>query len=293
MNAELAHLTEVNIDDVLSAWGLANVRFGRRLLRWLARPPSVRFARDILLFDELTGKNGLTQASSALARKHTGGVQANGLEHIPAEGPLMILSNHPGLADTVSLFACISRPDLKAIALDRPFLRSLPHVSEQLFLLPDDLNARAGLTRTAANHLRKGGCLATFPAGHIEPDPLVQTGAMESLESWSESIAFFARLAPATRIVVAVVGGVFTAEALRNPLTRLRRQPKDRELLAAALQVAWAPYKHNLVSIVFAPALLAAELTRLSNEPAAITRRITDEARRVLEHWPQDWQRVV
>ncbi len=286
-------LTEINIDDMLSAWGLANWRFGRSLLRWACRRPAQGFAQDMLAFDTLTGQSGLHQASRALCQKYIGGLQASGLENLPPEGPLLVLSNHPGLADTICLFSCIQRPDLKIIALDRPFLRALPNTAGRLFMLPEDINARASLTRTAANYLKKGGMALTFPAGHIEPDPLVQMGAIQSLESWSESIGLFARLVPQMRIVVAVVGGVISPEALNNPLTRLRRKPKDQETLAAALQVALPGYHQNVVKVAFAAPLLAADLSAADPSPAGITRQITNAARQLIQNWPTKWQTIL
>lgn len=289
----VAALAEINIDDMLKAWGLHEVRTGRGLLRAVCRPSAAGFARQILAFDQVVGEQDLPGGGRLLCQVFTGGVQAAGLSHIPPAGPLLVLSNHPGLADTVALFAAIARRDLRVIALDRPFLKAIPHTASRLFLLPDDPNLRAGITRSVANYLRKGGAALTFPAGEIEPDPLAQPGAVDSLANWSESIGLFARLIPQMQIVVAMVGGVFNPAALRHPLTRLRRRPQDRELLGAALQVAWKGYQNNIVQVAFSVPLLASDLTAQNSTPAGITSQITHAARRLLESWPTEWQTVV
>ena len=278
---------------MLNAWGLRQARVGRGLLRALARPPSAEFARQMCTFDEAVGEGGLQAGGVLLCRRYTGGVRAAGLEHVPGDGPALILSNHPGLCDTVALFAAIPRHDLRVIALDRPFLRALPNTSKYLHLLPDDIGARAGITRSVARHLRNGGAALTFPAGHIEPDPLALPGAEASLETWSESIGLFARLVPQMWIVVAMVGGVYTPAALRNPLTRLRRRREDRELLAAALQLAWRPYQGNVIDLAFAPPLGAADLLAQDSDPVRITGAIIDRARAVLADWPAEWSQIV
>lgn len=293
MTSAIAELTEINIDDMLNAWGLNNLRLGQRLIRNVVRGPAEAFAHDMLSFDALTGRSGLHQASLALCHKYIGSLQANGLSNVPAEGPLLVLSNHPGLADTIALFGCLKRPDLRIIALDRPFLRALPHTAERLFMLPDDIKARAGVTRTAASYLKKGGMALTFPAGHIEPDPLIQVGAVQSLETWSESIGVFARLVPQMQIIVAIVGGVFTPAALHNPLTRLRRKPQDQELLAAALQIAIPAYHQNVVQVAFSKPLLASDLTSADSSPAGVTRQITNVASHLLRNWPDQWQTLL
>jgi hypothetical protein len=286
-------LLEINIDDFASAWGLAEALLGRRLVRALARAPSAEFARQMCRFDEVVGVEGLGAGGALLCQRYTGGVRAAGLEHVPHEGPVLLLANHPGLCDTAALFATILRPDLRVIALDRPFLRALPQTSRYLYLLPEDLDGRAGITRHVARHLRDGGAALTFPAGEIEPDPRVLPGAVGSLASWSESIGAFARLVPRASIVVALVGGVYDPAVLRHPLTWLRRRRSDRELLAAALQLTWRRYQGHPIDVVFAPPLSAIDLLAQDRDPARITREVTSVARRVLENWPDSWATVV
>jgi hypothetical protein len=286
-------LTEINIEDMLNAWGLGQAHLGRGVWRAIAQPAARDFAREMIRFDAVVGSDGLRRGGETLCRRYTGGVRVAGLEHVPIRGPLLLLANHPGLCDTVALFAVIPRDDLRVIALDRPFLRALPHTARRLYLLPDEVSERVGITRAVARFIRDGGAALTFPAGHIEPDPLVLPGAVKSLGEWSKSIGIFVRLVPDVSIVVAMVGGVYELAALRNPLTRLRRQPKDRELLAAALQLAWRPYQRNVVHVAFAPPLHAADLLSQYADPARIAQAITDAARGLLDDWPTEWQTEV
>jgi hypothetical protein len=286
-------LLEINVDDLLNAWGVGQVRPGRKLLRALARPSSAEFARQMCRFDEVVGQEGLQAAGALLCERYSGGVRSAGLENLPREGSVLVLANHPGLCDTVALFATIARQDVCVIALDRPFLRALPLTSRFLKLLPDDVPGRAGVTRAVARHLRSGGAALTFPAGEIEPDPLSLPGANDSLDSWSESIGSFVRLVPGASIVVAMVGGVYDPRVLRHPLTRLRRRRADRELLAAALQLAWRRYQRHPIDVAFGPPLSAAELLARDRDPGRITRAVTARARQVLENWPTVWETVV
>lgn len=292
--SSLHTLTEVNIDDLLAAWGLQNIRYGRKLLRLAARFPSARLARQVLDFDQDVGTLGLRLASSKLALQYSGGVQAAGRHHIPSTGPLLILSNHPGLTDTLALFTAINRPDLKIIALERPFLEALPNTAQLLYLLPDSSDARAAIARKVARDLKNGQAALTFPAGQIEPDPLTQPGAENSLKKWANSIGLFARLVPELRIIVAIVGGVFNPRVLTHPFTRLRRSLKDRELLAASLQIAWAPYHKNIVRVAFAPPIYADKLLeKYGNDIERITQEITSTAQNLLDHWPDEWETVI
>lgn len=249
-------LTEINIADLLDSVGL--LRFQGTSLRRLFRPMARRFARTAHEFDTRVGDHGLAQGSAWLMDQMTAGLRTQGLEHIPAQGPVFILSNHPGMTDTVALFTSLaSRPDLRVIALDRPFLRALPHVARQLIFLPDEASGRMAVIRAGAKHLKEGGALLTFPAGEIEPDPATfgAQRAVDALQNWSESYALFARLAPETRFVPALVSQVISPEAQRHPLTLLRRTAHHKEKMAAALQVALPRYRDLVARVSFgAPA---------------------------------------
>jgi len=262
--AQLDTLVRINIQDLLEAWGLGKVRRGRQLLDWICAPAARQFAREIIAYDNAVGADGLQSGSAWMVERVVQHIEARGQADIPATGPLLILSNHPGLMDAVSLFATLPRPDLRIIAADRPFLRALPHTDRYLIYVPEQAEGRMGVVREATKHLRQGGAILTFPAGHIEPDPETMPGAVESLQTWAESIAVFARLAPQTRIVPAIVSGVITAAALRHPLARIRRAQKDREWLAATLQIIlqrfFAAYKPACVRVSYGEPLLAADL---------------------------------
>jgi hypothetical protein len=245
-------LTEVNVVDLLDATGL--LRFQGTPLRGLLRPAARRFARNVHEFDTRVGEHGLAKGSAWLMSRMTAGIFTSGLEHIPAQGPVIILSNHPGMTDTVALFSSLaSRPDLRVIALDRPFLRALPNVARQLIFLPHEEAGRMAVIRAAAKHLKEGGSLLTFPAGEIEPDPATfgPQRAVASLKNWSNSYALFARLAPRTQFIPALVSHVISPDAQRHPLTLFRRTAHNKEKLAAALQVALPRYRNLVARVTF------------------------------------------
>lgn len=245
-------LTEINIADLLDSTGL--VRLRGTPVRRLFWPVARRFALTAHEFDIRVGREGLAQGSRWLMGQMTAGLRVAGLAHIPAQGPVFILANHPGMTDTVALFSALAyRPDLRVIAMDRPFLRALPNVARQLIFLPEDESGRLAVIRMGAKHLKEGGALLTFPAGEIEPDPATfgASQAIASLQNWSSSFALFARLAPGTRFVPALVSHVISAAAQRHPLTRLRRTARQRERLAAALQVALPRYQDVVAKVTF------------------------------------------
>lgn len=244
-------LTEINLADLLDSAGLSWL--DDTPLRHLLRPWARRFAITAQEFDARVGDQGLAQGSAWLMRRMTAGLHTSGLEHIPSRGPVFILANHPGMTDTVALFASLaSRPDLRVIAMDRPFLRALPHVARQLIFLPADASGRLSVIRDASRHLKNGGALLTFPAGEIEPDPAVANAeSINALRNWSDSYGLLARLVPDTRFMPALVSHVISPAAQRHPVALLRRTAHDKARLAAALQVALPRYRDQVARVSF------------------------------------------
>jgi putative hemolysin len=157
--------------------------------------------------------DGLHTAAAWGVRQFAAEVQVIGAERLPLSGPVIVAANHPGITDTLAIFAALPRPDLHTVAAVRPFLAALDNVTERLILVDEAANAHLGVVRSVTQHLRRGGCVLTFPAGRIEPDPAVLPGATASLAQWSDSLGLFARLAPAAQIVPLLVSGVFSPHA--------------------------------------------------------------------------------
>lgn len=237
MSANTDALTEINLDELVASFGWQDRPLLRRPLRRLFLKPAQVFARHMEEFDSAMGRLGLPEAARLAQRRYVRDVRIFREGPLP-RGPFLALANHPGMTDTLSLFAALNRPDLKVIALDRPFLNRLPHTSERLFYVREnDLASRTSLVRRVSTHLRNGGAALTFPAGHIEPDPDVHEGALESLQTWTDSVGVFIRMAPETAVVPVLVRGVVWEKAARHPLLFFKRTREEREKLAATFQL--------------------------------------------------------
>lgn len=234
--AAMARLTEINLDDLVLSFGWQDRPLLADVTRRLLRSPAKTFAHQIVEFDTAVGKEGLVDASRRTLSRYVSDVRIFGRDHIPA-GSFLALANHPGMTDALSLFGALKRPDLLVVALQRPFLEALPHISKQLSCLSEEPSSHAAVVRKVGAHLRAGGAALSFPAGHIEPDPNLSGGAMESLQSWTQSAGVFLRLVPETAILPVLVRGVVWPKAAHNWLTRLRQTATDREKVAAALQL--------------------------------------------------------
>ncbi|MCX6057945.1 MAG: hypothetical protein NTW69_07340 [Chloroflexi bacterium] len=236
MTSNLDLLTSINLDDLVSSFVWQQRPLLARLLRKLFLKPARTLAKHVAEFDNAVEEQGLVDASRQIAKHFVKDIRVFGLDLIP-DSAFLALSNHPGMTDTVSIFCALNIPQLKIIALDRPFLIALPNMSKQLFFVKDDPTSRMALIRQVSGYLRSGGSALTFPAGEIEPDPQVYPGATESLQSWTDSVGIFIRMAPEAAILPMLVRNVIWDKAANSPLLKIKKTKVEREKLAAAFQL--------------------------------------------------------
>jgi 1-acyl-sn-glycerol-3-phosphate acyltransferase len=271
-------LARLCVDDLLDALGLGGLRLGRDALERVFMVPARRLARQILTYDRVVGESGLAAGGAWALERMARGVKVEGRENVPSEGPLLIVANHPGLADAVALFASIRREDLRVVAAERALLEVLPNTSRYLITVPETSTGRHGVVRSATRHLRAGGAVLTFPGGRIEPDPSVLPGAADALGRWSESVGLFARLVPDLTVVPVVVSGVISPIALRSPLVYVRRRRRDREWLAATLQMLTPALRIVDTRVMFGRPVRAAQ-----TPGGDLREEVLGEARRLIE----------
>ncbi|GAB4431099.1 MAG: hypothetical protein Kow002_19410 [Anaerolineales bacterium] len=283
---KLRTLTAINLDDLVSSFGWENRPVLAQILRITFAGAARKFAYQMQEFDNLVADVGLAQAGRRTIRRYVRSVRIFSAP-LPAT-PILALSNHPGMVDTLALFAALNRPDLKIIAIDRPFLKALPNTSQQLFYVTEDPAERMALVRQVSAHLRSGGAALTFPAGQIEPDANVYPGAIESLQGWTDSVGVFVRMAPETAILPVLVRGVIWEKTANHLLTRLKRTKEEREKLAAALQLlAHVVLEKNPLDVtvqIGRPITVAALGSKATD---VIHRAVLGEMKRLIENPPE------
>ncbi|HXF84524.1 MAG TPA: hypothetical protein VNK49_03965, partial [Anaerolineales bacterium] len=162
MSSIIETLTEINLNDLVVAFGWQDHPLLSRTLRRLFVRPARTLAYQVADFDAMLAERGLVEAARATVRRYVRDLRVFGAERIPPSG-FLALSNHPGLTDALALFTALNRPDLHIIALGRPFLDALTNMSKQLFYLRDESASRLAFVRQVAAHLRNGGAVLTFP----------------------------------------------------------------------------------------------------------------------------------
>jgi hypothetical protein len=271
---------------VLVALGLPRTGRLQALLRPLIWPPAHRFATFAAELDRRAALDGATAAARWALSLFTEDTRALGTEFIPASGPLLVASNHPGSYDSLLIIASLAREDLKIFVSDVPFLRKLVGCSPYFLHTPGDPHARMAALRAGIQHLRAGGALLVFATGVVDPDPALRPGAREALQGWSASLPLLVRQAPETATLVTLVSGVVAPACFHHPLTRLRREPPMKQFLAEFLQISQQVLFHRRFPLTptvrFALPLTAAELGH-GRDPQAALATLIGRAESLLE----------
>jgi len=236
---DVAEYREKITDEICRALGFSPAGAARRLLGPLFRYPAGRFAGIIARADDEIRSSGLSGGARSVLADLSLKPTVRGAEQVPADGPLLIVSNHPGAYDSLAIMASVPRKDLKVVISDVGFTRAFTAAREYYIYAPRDTAGRMKALRASIAHLAKGGALLLFAHVEVEPDPETSPGAGEALRDWSRSIGIILRRVPEARLQVSIASGILMPRFLDSPLVRIRRNAPQRQKLAEFLQVSW------------------------------------------------------
>jgi hypothetical protein len=267
---QIENLRNTITDEIFYALGLTRSGLARRVFGAIFRRPATRFATLAANFDNTVAEQGFCQATRMYMPQFIDSYQVSGQKNVPAEGPLLITTNHPGTYDGFIIAANLPREDFKVIISGVPFVQSFPATSKHMIYTSYDTQERIKTIRTAVRHLKAGGALMIMPRGNVDPDPAFMPGAHEALELWSPSLALFLRQVPQTNLQVTIVSGVLDPRFLRNPIVKIRRGPVERQKLAEFIQIMTQLFSSRRVqvnpAVSFAPILSPADLQNAGNQ---------------------------
>ena len=241
MDLQPANVTTLTKDitwEILGAFNLPRTEFWQRTIGPLFYRPARRFSEIFAKFDQDVYEHGLSEACRRLLPHFVEGTAAIDSEKVPATGPVLICSNHPGTVDGVSIVANTIRDDTKVVVGGMPFLQSLPVAKHATIASSrENYGVRANVIRSSIRHLENGGAVLIFPSGSIDPDPAILPGARESLDNWSKSIAMMLRRVPETRFVPVITSGVLHEKFIRTPLTFLKKDGVGKRRIMEFIQI--------------------------------------------------------
>lgn len=161
----------------------------RRPLRWLEKPLAwisglERCARLYAALDQ-RGVDSCFAEQALATLGVTWRTTGCGLDEIPAEGPLVIVANHPfGGLEGLVLMAALNRlrPDVKLLA--NHLLWRIPEMQDAMmpldpFQTPASRIRNLGTLRRAKHWLKQGGAVVIFPAGEVSHFHLREPGVVD------------------------------------------------------------------------------------------------------------------
>jgi 1-acyl-sn-glycerol-3-phosphate acyltransferase len=234
--ANIGALRSLLLTEIFTAFGAARDGWARQHLWPFFWLPAQTFSRFAAIFDQIVAEQGFDSAASWALPRFVKDILTAGSQDIPAEGPLLVVSNHPGTIDSLLITSQVHRKDFRIIASAIPFLMHLPNTAKHMIYAPRDTIDRMGVIRESVRHLQDGGSLLIFPSGHMDPDPAVHRGLPANFTEWSRSVELFLRKAPDTQLLISIVSNVLTGKYFHNPLTLLRRKMLERQKLAEFIQ---------------------------------------------------------
>ena len=152
--------------EIYRAAKIPNWQAVRRLVAYILRKPVSHFSSLIANLDTIIGRDGIVAAARYALPELCRPADAQGQGIIPASGPLVIASNHPGTYDAFSIISNLPRDDVKLIVSGIPFFQNLPHASQHFIFATHDTQQRSDVIRQSVRHLQAGGALLIFPSGH-------------------------------------------------------------------------------------------------------------------------------
>jgi len=235
---DVAVYREKITEEIVHALGFSRQGAMRRCLGPLIRRPAGRFAGIIARADDEIRSSGLSGGCRRIMADLSLKAAGRGAENIPRNGPLLVVSNHPGAYDSVAIMACVPRNDLKVILSDVAFTRAFSAGRRYFIFAPPGTAGRVRALRASIDHLKGGGALLIFPHVEVEPDPEISSGAKAALHDWSRSLEIMLRRVPEAWLQVTMASGVLLSRFLHSPLVKIRKNAPKRQKLAEFLQVS-------------------------------------------------------
>ena len=221
MNRLAYELAALSAGEMVTALGVrrgpASFRKGLELPFWLA---SRELGETLAELDQTLTTLDLPTAAARSLRRFGVALEQSGTTS--STGAALVLANHPGAYDAISLMAALGRKDLLILAADREFLRAMPGLSRHFLFVGESSAARAGALKRALSCLQAGGAVLHFPAGQIEPDADFEADATRWLKPWQPGASALVQACARAhgRVLVAGVRGVHSPKAKRFVLNR-------------------------------------------------------------------------
>ena len=281
---------EALFSQLMDVMGFQHPNLVTRSLKPIFHTPIQRMSRLLVELNLNIARDGWNPAVNHFTNQLVSTTVLHGEKTIPAQGPLMVICNHPAAYDVAILAAAIPRNDLKILTSDIPIIQMFTEIADHCIPVYYDIARRIQTIRSAISHLEHDGAILLFPRGNVEPDPQVSPGADLSLEGWSASIELFLRQVPKTLTVVAMASGMLSKGWFKNPIIKGWRNYEQRQKVAEIFQIAsqllLGKTPHATPVVRFASPRSISELGGVNSQKGALLDSLKAQARSLLSEHP-------
>ncbi len=234
----LETLVDVILFDFSNQFNISPQSVINSIVHLFGRLPAIRFAKIMQQFDRLVSEKSIWEAAREVLHEFTDGWVVNTQSEITASGPMLVVANHPGMADSLAAMAAVPRSDQSMIVIERPILVAMPNASRNMIFVDEENPLRIDLVRKVIKKLQDGETVIMFPRGNLEPDPALTFGATDTLGNWSASIGLFLSKVLDTILQPLLISNVYAPKAWFSQVSRQIKTPKLRQQVSMVLQVA-------------------------------------------------------
>ncbi len=229
-------LARMILDDVLTTLNVKRVKALRYWITFLGRKPTLWLANLLSRWDTQIARSSFLETARDALNLFTSGFEQFSAEEIPRTGPLLVVSNHPGMYDSIGAIVAVAREDVRVVAARREFFRVLPNISSHLLSIEKDASLRLEAMRHIIQSLKDGQAVIIFPSGGLEPEPALMPGATAALNEWSASVGIFLSKVPETRLLPMLISQTLSPKAWHSWMARLPKTQKRRHQAAMGWQ---------------------------------------------------------
>ncbi|MGJ3240555.1 MAG: 1-acyl-sn-glycerol-3-phosphate acyltransferase [Anaerolineae bacterium] len=250
-----------NLESFAEAFQIDHIPYIQPLVHRFFMTHAQQITHTILGYDQHIDTYGMADGSRWLLERFSTSLEVFNQDQIPQTGPLLIVSNHPGMTDAMTIFATLTRTDIHVVAQKNPFISLLHNIQKYIIFVNEASLTNVRAVRRILAVLRAGHTVILFPAGEIEPDPAMHISAQEKLSTWSSSMSLFMKHIPELHILPVAIGGVISQKATAHPLVRLYQTQSRRDWVAATLMVMYEQYREVTVTVRYGTPIQATQST--------------------------------
>ena len=230
-------LTDLVMQEVFLNFHLKQSGGLASLLRLAMHLPAQKFAEILTRIDHDAQTVGLHGAASHVLHHFINRLEIRGWES-PKEGPLLVLSNHPGGTDPFVLASAIARRDLHFLSQEHIVFDALQNLKSLLVCTAEDRSDGHLAVRRIMSLLNHGQCVLIYPGGELELDPAIFSNTSGIIRKWSRSFALILSRMPDVIVQPVILRGTISMEAWKSWLTRIGKEATTRLQIAMILQIA-------------------------------------------------------